>query len=181
MIVYYESNVYRLATVHKAALGILAPLLMSALACAAAALVEGKPAPALHATLLDGKSFDLAEQSGKVVVINFWATWCAPCRAEMPALDAFYRKHRNEGLVVLAISLDEPDKEAKVREVMKAFAFPAALGPQSDFKGYMRIWRLPLTFVVDRAGILRQNDWFGDPGLDEALLERTVTPLLQVK
>jgi thiol-disulfide isomerase/thioredoxin len=157
---------------------LLALFLLVALPCAAATLHEGKPAPALEAKLLDGQSFSLAAQSGNVVVINFWATWCAPCRAEMPALDAFYRKHRDEGLVVLAVSLDEPDKEAKVREVMKAFGFPAALGPQSDFKGYMRIWRLPLTFVVDRSGILRKNDWYGDPGLDEALLESTVAPLL---
>ena len=160
---------------------LLALFLLVALPCAAATLHEGKPAPALDAKLLDGQSFSLAGQAGKVVIINFWATWCAPCRAEMPALDAFYRKHRDEGLVVLAVSLDEPDKEAKVREVTKAFAFPAALGPQSDFRGYMRIWRLPLTFVVDRSGILRKNDWYGDPGLDEALLESTVTPLLRAR
>jgi thiol-disulfide isomerase/thioredoxin len=153
-------------------------LLLFALDCAGASLHEGKPAPALEAKLLDGKSFSLQDAAGKVVVINFWATWCAPCRAEMPALDAFYRKHRDEGLVVLAVSMDEPDSEARVREVMKAFGFPAALGPQSDFKGYMRIWRLPLTFVVDRSGVLRKNDWYGDPGIDEPLLERTVTPLL---
>ena len=153
------------------------------LAALVSALAFCADAPKADLTLKDanGQKVRLRDLRGKPVVVNFWATWCAPCRAEMPALDAFYRKHRDEGLVVLAISLDEPDKEAKVREVMKAFAFPAALGPQSDFKGYMRIWRLPLTFVVDRSGILRQNDWFGDPGLDEALLERTVTPLLHAK
>ena len=76
------------------------------------------------------------------------------------------------------MSLDDPGEEAKVREVMKAFAFPAALGPQSDFKGYQRIWRLPLTFVIDRNGILRKSDWYGDPGLTDASLESIVTPLL---
>jgi cytochrome c biogenesis protein CcmG, thiol:disulfide interchange protein DsbE len=160
---------------------LLALLLPLAFHCAAAALEEGKAAPALEARLLSGESFSLGNAAGKVVVINFWATWCAPCRAEMPALDAYYRKHRDKGLVVLALSMDEPKDEAKVRAVMKAFAFPAALGPQSDFKGYMRIWRLPLTFVVDRSGILRSKDWYGDPGIDEALLERTVTPLLQAR
>jgi thiol-disulfide isomerase/thioredoxin len=167
--------------VHKAALGSFVLLLLSAIPCAATHIEEGTPAPALHAKLLDGKSFDLGAQAGKVVVINFWATWCAPCRAEMPALDAYYRKHRDEGLVVLALSMDDPGSEEKVRGVMKSFSFPAALGPQSDFKGYMRIWRLPLTFVVDRSGKLAKVDWFGDPGIDDASLERIVTPLLAAR
>ncbi|HST00161.1 MAG TPA: TlpA disulfide reductase family protein [Usitatibacter sp.] len=143
-----------------------------------AALDVGKPAPALDARLLDGSAYSLQAERGKVVIVNFWATWCAPCRAEMPAIDAYYRKHRGEGLEVIAVSMDDPGSEEKVRNVMRAFSFPAALGPQSDFKGYQRIWRLPLTFVVDRDGVLREKDWYGDPGIDQALLEKTVTPLL---
>ena len=142
------------------------------------ALDVGKPAPPLDARLLDGTSYSLQAGRGKVVIVNFWATWCAPCRAEMPAIDAYYRKHRGEGLEVIAVSMDDPGSEEKVRNVMRAFSFPAALGPQSDFKGYQRIWRLPLTFVVDRDGVLREKDWYGDPGIDERLLESTVTPLL---
>ncbi len=57
----------------------------------------GQPAPALVAQELSGQTFDLAAQRGKVVVINFWATWCPPCRKEMPALDAFYRKYHSQG------------------------------------------------------------------------------------
>jgi len=144
-------------------------------------IAEGKPAPALEAPLLDGSHFSLEAAKGKVVIVNFWATWCAPCRAEMPALDAYYRKHRDAGLVVVAVSMDEPKDEAKVRQVMKPFAFSAALGPQADFKGYQRIWRLPLTFVIDRRGILRKSDWYGDPGLDEAALEKLVTPLVEAR
>ncbi len=144
-------------------------------------IAEGTPAPALEARLLDGSTTTLSDQRGKVVIVNFWATWCAPCRAEMPALDAYYRKHRDEGLVVLAVSMDDPKDEAKVRQVMKPFAFDAAYGNKSNIKGYERIWRLPLTFVVDRSGTLRKVDWYGDPGLDDASLEKTVTPLLAAR
>jgi len=140
---------------------------------------EGKAAPALQARLLDGNQFALADQGGKVVLVNFWATWCAPCRAEMPALETYYQQHRAEGLELLAISMDEPKDEAKVREVMRAFTFPAALVGDAQIKGYGRVWRLPLTFVIDRHGVLRKDSWYGKPGLDVPLLEATVTPLLR--
>ena len=143
------------------------------------AATEGKPAPAIEAKLLDGSTFSLAAQGGKVVIVNLWATWCAPCRAEMPALDAYYRQHRDDGLVMLAISMDAPKDEAKVREVIREFAFPGALGRDADIRGYGRVWRLPLTFVIDRKGILRKDDWYGDPGLDIPQLEAVVTPLLR--
>jgi peroxiredoxin len=150
-------------------------------ATAAQAIKEGEAAPALDAKLLDGNAFSLAAQAGKVIVVNFWATWCEPCRAEMPALDAYYLKHKAEGLVVLAISMDQPGDDAKVREVMRAFNFDAGLGREASFRGYGRIWRLPLTFVIDRNGILRKDDWYGKPGIDEALLDKVVTPLLVQK
>ena len=145
---------------------------------AANAIEEGKPAPSAEIKLLDGAQFSLAAQSGKVVILNFWATWCEPCRAEMPALDAYYRKHRADGLELVAISMDNPKDEPKVREVMKMFSFPAALFRDASDKGYGRIWRIPLTFVIDRRGILRKDGWYGDPGIDAALLDKIVTPLL---
>ncbi len=149
--------------------------------CAAATIAEGAPAPALHGTLFDGSHFSLDEYAGKVVVLNFWATWCAPCREEMPALDAYYRRHRSEGLELVAISMDSPKDEAKARAMMDAYAFPAAFGRELSLKGYGRIWRLPLTFVIDRDGVLRKDGWYGDPLLDAATLEKAVTPLLRAR
>ena len=95
----------------------------------------GTAAPALQATLLDGSQFRNADQTGQVIILNFWATWCAPCRAEMPALEAYYQKYRAEGFKILAISMDEPEDEAKVRQVMAAFSFPAAMARNANFKG----------------------------------------------
>jgi thiol-disulfide isomerase/thioredoxin len=162
-------------------IGVLICILGLQVAGTAHAIKEGEPAPSLEAKLLDGKPFSLAAAPGKVLVVNFWATWCEPCRAEMPALDAYYQKHKSEGLEVLAISMDQSSDDNKVREVIRAFTFVAGLGRDASFRGYGRIWRLPLTFVIDRNGILRKDGWYGDPGIDDALLEKIVTPLLSRK
>ena len=139
----------------------------------------GKLAPPLDAKLLDGTSFSLASETGKVVIVNFWAAWCQPCRAEMPALNAYFLEHRAEGLVVLGISI-QSDKKA-VKKIMNAFSYPVAFGSDASFNGYGQVRRVPLTFVIDRHGILRKRDWYGDPGIDRSLLEKVVTPLLQEK
>src|SRR5271169_4564322 len=100
------------------------------------AATEGQPAPAIQAKLLDGTVFNLADDKGKVVIVNMWATWCAPCREEMPALDAYYRQHRDQGLVLIALSMDDPKDEAKVREVTKAYSFPVGLASGTYLNGY---------------------------------------------
>jgi peroxiredoxin len=153
-------------------------LLMASPAAAAKAPQAGQPAPQIEATTIQGVPFVLAEHRGQVVLVNFWATWCLPCRAEMPAIDAFYRTHRDQGLVVIAISMDEPADLALVRQAMSGFAFPTALISQTQAKGYGRLWRMPLTFVVDRDGILRRNAWKAAPKIDAATLDAEVLPLL---
>ncbi len=125
----------------------------------------GKVAPPYQVKLLDGSHLSDADQLGDVVILNFWATWCVPCRAEMPALEAYYQKHRAEGFKLVAISMDQPEDEAKVRQVMATFSFPAAMARDANFKGYGRIWRLALPFVIDRGGILRKDGWYGDAGI----------------
>ena len=153
-------------------------LIVFAPLCLAKSVEEGKPAPSVNAKLLDGTTFALSGKMGKVVIINFWATWCAPCREEMPALETYYQQHRAEGLELIAISIDTPGDIEKVREVMRAYHFSAALIGDANVKEYGRIWRIPMTFIIDRKGILRKNGWSGAPKIDLIDLEKNVTPLL---
>ncbi len=146
--------------------------------CIADELQENKPAPAITATLLNGSRFALAEQSGKVVIVSFWATWCAPCWLQLAALDEYYRKHRAQGLEIIAISTDEPRDEAKVREAMRKFSFPAAMLRDARVEGYGQpSTRLPVTFVVNYRGVLI-SDGRGKPGMELPALEWNVTPHL---
>jgi len=160
---------------------IVALLVLSCIAGSAGAkgLAVGEPAPTIEATLLDGSRFSLADMRGKVVVVNVWATWCGPCRAEMPALEAFYQAHRDQGLVVLAISADDRSDIDQVRAAMHDFTYPAAMAQDSKISGYGRLWRVPLTFVIDRDGVLRRDGFKAAPTIDAAALDQDVLPLLR--
>jgi peroxiredoxin len=142
-------------------------------------LTVGQPAPPIEAKLLDSAQIiRLAGATGKVTLVNFWATWCAPCREEMPAIQAYYEKHKSEGFQVIAISMDEPSKRDEVRRMAAHYTFPVAIKTEANIKNLGRIWRLPSTFVIDRQGILRKNGHEGDPAVDLPALETLVTPLL---
>src|SRR6202035_3839766 len=115
----------RLAPTIAALLGLSASAIAGGIARAAPAMDAA--APALIATALDGQAFDLSKLRGKVVLVNFWATWCAPCRKEMPTLDAFYRRYRGQGLELIGISVDFARDVAKTRKAAGAVAYPTAL------------------------------------------------------
>ena len=142
-----------------------------------AALADSSP-PSIVATLLDGSAFSSERTKGKVLVVNFWATWCGPCREEMPALDAWYRARREQGVEILALSVDELVDESKVREAARPFSFAVAMMKASKLSGFGRIWRMPVSAVIDRQGRLVKQDWFVEPRLDEAALDAVVKPLL---
>jgi len=143
-------------------------------------LVVGAPAPAITLTTLDGRHIDTRDLRGKVVILTFWATWCAPCREELPLLSRYAQQHARDGLVVLGFSLDTPDKLDKVRAVAKRLSFPAGLLGDPHVPGYGRIWHLPVNFTIDRKGDLADNGWKDkDPVWTRERLERIVTPLLE--
>jgi cytochrome c biogenesis protein CcmG/thiol:disulfide interchange protein DsbE len=145
---------------------------------AAAAPKIGEPAPAVTAKTLDGQAFDLAKLRGHVVVVNVWATWCAPCRAEMPAIDAVYRRLHDRGLEVIGLSADKPRDKGKVRQVMADFSYPAALADQTRAAGLTATSSLPVTYVIDRVGRMSAVV-AGGPALTQAALEALVTPLIE--
>jgi len=114
--------------------------------------VVGQAAPALVTATLDGKNFDLTTLKGKVVVVHFWATWCAPCREEMPALEAVWRHYHGKGLEVLAISADRPRARGDVDQVMHVFTFPAALLSTLTKNDFGNPSMIPVTYVIDKTG-----------------------------
>lgn len=145
----------------------------------AEALEVGKPAPDFEIATADGKVFKSVDAKGEVIVVNLWATWCTFCREEMPALESYYQRHKAEGLRIIAVNMDEASEDGKVREIMQSYSYTAGVGRLSNLKGFGRIWRLPMTFVIDRNGVLRRDGSEGDPKIDLTSLERDVTPLLK--
>lgn len=145
----------------------------------AAELLVGSPAPEISAKLLDSTEvFQVSNKRGKTIIVNFWATWCAPCKAEMPALQAYLDKHQAEGLEVLTISMDDAKDLPAVRKIAQQYSFQMALKADANIKSLGRIWRMPTTFVIDKDGILRKNGHVGDAEISLPELESLVTPLL---
>lgn len=142
-------------------------------------LAVGKPAPPITLTTLEGAQIATRDLRGKVVIVTFWATWCVPCREELPLLSRYAQQHARDGLVVLGFSLDTPDNLDTVRGVARSLRFPVGLLGDPHVPGYGRIWHLPVSFTIDRNGMLRDNGWKDTtPVWTAEQLERVVTPLL---
>ena len=146
-----------------------------------AGIEVGQAAPNIEGTLIDGKPFSLNNNKGKVVLVNFWASWCEPCREEMPAIEAYLKKNKAKGFEVLAITMDKPVDMEQAKQIMRSYSFLFAEKKQMDYSDYGRIWRIPSSFIIDRQGILRKNGMTGDPKVDTKLLEELVTPLLSAQ
>ena len=133
-----------------------------------------KAAPALVVTTLDGQTFDLAKLRGKVVLVNYWATWCVPCRKEMPRLDAFYRRYHGHGLEIIGISIDFPRDFPKVEKAAHAVGYPTAVSKAITENGFGTPQGVPVTWVIDGEGKVR--DRFIE--VRDELLNGIVVPLL---
>jgi cytochrome c biogenesis protein CcmG, thiol:disulfide interchange protein DsbE len=139
----------------------------------------GQPAPPATLVTLDGARIDTRDLIGRVVILTFWATWCGPCREELPLLSAYAEEHAARGLSVLGFTLDTEEDLLKVRHVAQALKFPVGLLDHSSLPGYGRIWRIPVNFTIDRKGRLVDDGWKDKEAVWTAQrLERIVAPLL---
>ncbi len=158
-----------------------AALLLVSSCAAAAADDPDQPAPSINQrapplvlTALSGETIDLAKLRGKVVLVNYWATWCAPCRKEMPTFDAFYRRYRDQGLEIVGISIDFERDMKKVHKAAGALSYPVAVLAGISEDGFGRQEGVPITYVIDTEGVVRDK-FIAAPN---KLLHDVVVPML---
>ncbi len=110
-------------------------------------------APPFSLSNLKGNQVDLSSFRGQVVILNFWATWCVPCRVEMPAFENLYRRYRSQGLTVLAVSLDK-NSDAKVKDFVEEYrlSFPVLMDHKGKAEKLYPTISIPFTFVIDQQG-----------------------------
>jgi peroxiredoxin len=132
-------------------------------------------APKLSLSDVNGQPVSLADYRGRVLLVNNWATWCPPCKAEMPDLETYYQTHKNDDFTLIGISAGDTQKQ--VADFIKAYGitFPIWLDPQESALVAFQTLNLPSSFVIDASGTVRLA-WTGAISLEN--LERYVTPLL---
>jgi peroxiredoxin len=148
----------------KALAAALLVMLCGAAAAADLKLWTGGPPPALALKDLDGRQHRLADYRGKVVLINFWATWCGPCREEMPSIQELKNKLAGRPFVVLAVNLDEPESRIRKFLTQMKLDFPILLDPDRNVAKGWNARILPATFIVGPDGRVRYSlvgemDW----------------------
>ncbi|PLX32184.1 MAG: hypothetical protein C0600_03495 [Ignavibacteria bacterium] len=118
----------------------------------------GEKAPAFSLKDKDGNTVTLASLEGKVVVLNFWATWCPPCRAEIPDFKKVYQNYREKGVEIIGVSLDQKGWSA-VRPFLKKWDinYPVVLGDAKIARAYGNIRSIPTTFIIDREGTITDS------------------------
>ena len=140
---------------------------------------EGFAAPDFTLDTLDGQSVTLSDLRGKAVVVNLWAAWCPPCRAEMPALQAAYEMDRDRGLEILAVDMTYQDREQDVLRFVQDFGltFTVALDRDGTVARQYLLRALPSTFFVGPDGVIRKVV-IGGP-MSEATIRSTVRQMLE--
>ena len=124
-------------------------------AAASAAITPSAGAPDFTLPSLGGPNLRLQEQRGQVVMVNFWATWCGPCRVEMPHLSRLYDKYRGSGFVVFAVNIDEDPRKAASVAAQLGMRFPVLLDTDKKVSRMYDLSTMPSTILIDRDGRVR--------------------------
>jgi peroxiredoxin len=130
---------------------------LTGVALPAPAPVVGAPAPDFTLTDLSGASVSLSGYKGQPVLLNFWATWCPPCKLEMPTLQQHYTDYKAQGLVVVGVEAGEPRSEVQAFATDQRLTFPILPDEKSTVTDMYRVSALPTTFVIDRQGMIVQQ------------------------
>lgn len=150
----------------------LAMLLAFASLSTAAPPLVGTPAPDFALRSLGDANMRLSEHLGEVVLINFWATWCGPCRQEMPLLDAIHAKYQRAGLIMFGINIDDDQDDAVEMAKTLKVSYPILFDDRKDVSRAYQLGSMPLTVLVDREGVVRfVSDGF-KPGYEKAYAEK---------
>lgn len=125
--------------------------------CVRADGLVGQPAPDFALRSWKGENVRLSEHLGEVVLINFWTTWCGPCRQEMPLLDDIYGKYRRAGLVLFSVNLDEEGNLDAAREMATTLkiSYPVLFDARKEVSRAFQASTMPLTVLIDREGVVR--------------------------
>jgi cytochrome c biogenesis protein CcmG/thiol:disulfide interchange protein DsbE len=133
-------------------------LLLIAAVSAKAATDLDEPAPALKGKFFSGQSFDLAQMRGKVVLVNFYSSYCSFCAYEIGNLEAFYEQHRDQGFEVIVVGIDSLEDRHRVERMLGIYGLPGVMADDLEQSGFERKYPTPTAFVIDRNGILRSRD-----------------------
>lgn len=152
--------------------------LLLGVAAPAAALKDGEMAPEIVQNDLDGKPFKLSALRGKVVLVDFWASWCKPCRAELPALDELHRTYRARGFEVVGVSLDRDPASARSFLRDRPVGFRNVHDQGAKIADGYRPTAMPSSYLIDRSGRVRYVH-AGFRAGDEAVFKREIESLLK--
>ena len=151
-----------LAATHPLASPSAQPLASTGAAAKGVGPQVGYEAPNFKLKDPSGKEIELKQLRGKPVLLNFWATWCEPCRAEMPELEQLYRDYRDKGLVVLGVSVDDPSAAKDIPAFLKegnpavgSYTFPVLLDQKQEVQKQYKLFGVPSSFFVDPSGVIR--------------------------
>ena len=145
--------------------------------------VRGVPAPNFDLATLDGRRVKLSDYRGKAVLLNFWATWCSPCKVEMPWFVDLQKKYGNDGLVILGVAMDDSEA-SKIAEFANEMGvnYPVLLGTDKVSEDYGNVEFLPTSFYIDREGKIvgKGEGLLGEADVEQNVLKALSSPVAGV-